>query len=247
MNFLLHYRTTGPTGRELAKSLHCRYGSRLTPKLRRELSQITNLIRWGNAGEFPISVVREINSRKAILNASNKLRALKLMKEAGISVPAFSIDHNELNYPVLGRNFSGFGGKDIVVYEEKGNHHYYGKSHDFYTTYIPNTREYRIHIVNGRIIRIQGKYLDHPDQHKNKYVKNYDQGFRFRTPDTELHSRRKEESIAAVEALGLDFGAVDLIIGTDKNHYILEVNTAPSCSPLTLSQYAEAIGAILRA
>ena len=43
------------------------------------------------------------------------------------------------------------------------------------------------------------------------------------------------------KALGLDFGAVDLIIGQDKQHYVLEVNTGPACAPATLQAYVTAL------
>ena len=35
----------------------------------------------------------------------------------------------------------------------------------------------------------------------------------------------KEECIKAVKTLRLDFGAVDLLVNSNKQHYILEVNT----------------------
>ena len=91
------------------------------------------------------------------------------------------------------------------------------------------------------VIGVQGKYLDHPEQNTNPYIKNYAQGFRFRTPDKRLNSDRTEAAINAVSALGLLFGAVDLLIGEDRRAYVLEVNTAPKLAPLTCSQYAAAI------
>lgn len=108
---------------------------------------------------------------------------------------------------------------------------------DFYTAYVPNRREYRIHVFQGEVIRVQGKYLDYPEQHTNEYIKNYGQGFRFRAPDRELNADRLEAARRAVDALGLDFGAVDLLVGVDRLCYVLEVNTAPACSPLTAQAY----------
>lgn len=91
------------------------------------------------------------------------------------------------------------------------------------------------------MIRVQGKYLDYPEQHTNPYIKNYAQGFRFRTPDRKLNASRITAATNAVAALGLLFGAVDLLIGEDGNEYVLEVNTAPKLAPLTCSQYVGAI------
>lgn len=113
--------------------------------------------------------------------------------------------------------------------------------HEFYSAYIPNRREYRIHVFDGKVIRVQGKYLDFPEQHTNPYVKNYAQGFRFRTPDKKLNASRTEAAVDAVSALGLLFGAVDLLVGEDGLEYVLEINTAPKLAPLTCTQYATAI------
>jgi glutathione synthase/RimK-type ligase-like ATP-grasp enzyme len=116
---------------------------------------------------------------------------------------------------------------------------------EFFTEYVPNRREYRLHVYRGEVIRTQGKYLDFPEQWTRPFVKNYEQGFRFRTPRLELNRSRVEAAVRAVEALGLVHGAVDLLIGEDGLEYVLEVNTAPSCSPLTARRYIERMAADL--
>jgi glutathione synthase/RimK-type ligase-like ATP-grasp enzyme len=112
---------------------------------------------------------------------------------------------------------------------------------EFYTRFISNEREYRLHIFNGELIRLQRKYLDYPDQQRSPYIKNYANGYRFRTPQRMLHGERIEQATNAVRALGLVWGAVDMVIGEDNLAYVLEVNTAPKLAPLTMQQYAQAI------
>ena len=52
----------------------------------------------------------------------------------------------------------------------------------------------------------------------------------------------KEKRNAAIKALGLDFGAVDIIYNeAEDQHYVLEVNTAPGLEGTTLQKYTEAI------
>ena len=47
-------------------------------------------------------------------------------------------------------------------------------------------------------------------------------------------------AVNAVKALGLDFGAVDIIYNEKENqYYVLEVNTAPGLEGTTLIKYAE--------
>ena len=49
-------------------------------------------------------------------------------------------------------------------------------------------------------------------------------------------------AISAVDSLGLDFGAVDIIWNeSEDQYYVLEVNTAPGVEGTTLQKYTEAI------
>ena len=54
-----------------------------------------------------------------------------------------------------------------------------------------------------------------------------------------------EQSIAAVQHVGLDFGAVDIIYNQrEDSSYVLEINTAPGLMGTTGERYAEAFGNI---
>lgn len=250
MDYLLFHRRSRPSGMLLAGQLGIQ-----RIKLKKEAGTplppgtgIRTLLRWGSAMDLPSAFQAEftLNSPRGICNATNKQLTISLLDQAGILVPTISRTASEVReFPVLGRSNTGSQGKDIVVYESSSeipsNH-----SHDFFSSYIPNTREYRIHVVRGEIIRIQGKYCDFPEQTGNGFIKNHSHGYRFRTPDKELNNDRKEAAINAIESLGLDFGAVDLIVGTDRKPYVLEVNTAPAMSPMTMGVYVEAFRKILR-
>jgi glutathione synthase/RimK-type ligase-like ATP-grasp enzyme len=49
-------------------------------------------------------------------------------------------------------------------------------------------------------------------------------------------------AVEAVDAMNLDFGAVDIIMDTDNNVFVLEVNSAPGLGNTeTLEVYAKAI------
>jgi hypothetical protein len=228
--FILYHPRSGPTGRQLRDALGIPGGTRIRGNPDR-------IIRWGSQ-RFPEAGGENTPSSLAL--ASDKLRTLRALQESGILVPEFRTDPPQPDPAStwLGRRRKGYGGLDIDVVAANT---FATNSRDFWTRYVPNTREYRIHVFEERVIRVQGKYLDHPEQHTNPYIKNYAQGFRFRTPDKRLNSDRTEAAINAVSALGLLFGAVDLLIGEDRRAYVLEVNTAPKLAPLTCSQYAAAI------
>jgi predicted ATP-grasp superfamily ATP-dependent carboligase len=227
--YFLYHKVSSKTGKKLGTALGIRRGQGRTAEQR------PPLIRWGNAAEFNAPTI--LNQRNAILNASDKLQALTILAEAGVRVPEFQRHAPFDDGTWFGRSRHGYGGRDIAVYS---GHAAYGH-HDFFSRYVPNKREYRIHVFKGEIIRLQGKWLDFPDQQTSPYIQNAANGFRFRTPNFALRPERTEMAIKAVEALGLDFGAVDLLVGEDGLTYVLEVNTAPGCSPMTARAYVEAI------
>ena len=79
------------------------------------------------------------------------------------------------------------------------------------------------------------------------YIKNVSNGYVFKTPKRGLNGSRHRAAIGAVSALGLDFGAVDLIVDANGKEYVLEVNTAPALSPMRVEKYVQALRPMLEA
>lgn len=205
------------------------------------------LIRWGaRGGTSDAAHERVLNPAIAIARASNKLESLTILADRGIPVPAWDTDPAALvelaGYPILGRRTQHARGTDIVLCLQRRD--YVRRPRDYYVAYIPTTREYRLHVAGGEVIRVQGKFLDVPEDYL-PWLRNYKTGHRFRAPMRRLHNTRLNDAVGAVEALGLDFGAVDLIVADDGSHYVLEVNTSPSCSPLTGAAYVNAFARML--
>lgn len=236
MGYLLCHKKSRPTGRKIADALGMK--SRF-----QSVSRTQPLaIRWGSA-QFS-GTASAIQSAEAIARAGNKLVSLQCFKRDGVPCPEFAMQCALPTTEVwFGRNTHGMCGTDIRVIEP-GVMPAAGRS-DFYTKFIPNTREYRIHVFKEEILGVMGKYLDFPAEAGDGYIKNVAHGYRFRTPAKALHTNRGEAAIAAVKSLGLDFGAVDLIVGTDGNPYVLEVNTAPALAPLMFDKYVAAFKAAL--
>lgn len=234
MIHLLYHRTSFPTGHVIADALGVEHGTGNV------ISPATDvLIRWGSRAEVARGYAqrRTVNPSVAIRLASDKFRSLEVMSDAGVSVPAWSRDPEDLKLPILGRRTHHARGTDITLCLQRGD--WIRQPRDYYVEYIPTVREFRIHVAFGRVIRVQGKYLDQREL-AVPWVRNFAHGYRFRSPRKKLNTARLEAAVQAVDALGLDFGAVDLIIGDDEKHYVLEVNTAPSCSPLTAASYVTA-------
>jgi len=232
--YLAYVKSSRPTGKFMARQLGIQSCGMNAPD-----GHLDFLLRWGSRKVMPTASV-ELNNAQAIRNASDKLATYKILANAGLRTVYMTPDFEDAmsqsgSGVVFGRNRSGFGGRDIVVYQgrDKPSRH-----HDFYTPWIDAPREVRIHVVRDKVVRVQGKYLDFPEKMGDGLIKNYAHGYRFRSPKQELHHARRNDAIMAVQSLGLDFGAVDMLVYEQKTHFILEVNTAPACSPLTANCYA---------
>lgn len=240
--FFLYHRRSRPTGEVLAQALGAEHNTLLTGSAPRKL------IRWGSRADtwtddiFP----QVLNPAAAIERASNKLESLEVMKDAGIPVPDWDTDPEALvervGYPILGRREQHARGTDIVLCLQRRD--FRRRPRDYYVSYVPVNREYRLHVAGGEVIRVQGKYLDVSEDYV-PWMRNFSTGYRFRAPRRRLHNARLESAIGAVEALGLDFGAVDLIVADNGSHYVLEVNTSPSCSALTGAAYVSKFARML--
>lgn len=237
--FFLFHKTTRPTGRLLAKALGIR---RFGSIVKAEHGAVDFLIRWGNA--MPVRVNGwELNPPRAISSASNKLRAFRAFSEAGVSIPKFTDSRYEAvqlqaqGHTIFGRTATGSKGRGIVIYPPGKEIGY----HELYTAFIPNVREYRLHVVGESVIRTQRKYPERAGAVEDAPIKNVEHGFVFKAPRNKLKTSRAELAVSACRALGLDFGAVDMVIDSHDTAYVLEINTAPACSPMTGTAYVTAL------
>lgn len=238
--FLLYHAASHVTGNRLGDYLGVPHG-------RSADGRVDYLIRWGNrsgTGFTPNETV--FNSRSALSNNSNKLDAMRQMDNAGIPVPNYTTDRDEfgdtVEYPLLGREEEHARGEDINLILQWRDA--YLTNNDFFVEYIPTEFEYRMHVVNGEVIKVHEKRLrSEADNHP--YIRNAETGWVFVEPREEPPSEAL--AIDAVGSVGLDYGAVDIVREEDTGEeYVLEVNSAPSLEEANLERYgdkfAEAIG-----
>lgn len=193
------------------------------------------LIRWGTSGSVRYRPNQEaINSRRAVDRNTNKLWSLRRLDEEGVTVPPFSTDADDLDWPLLGRERQHSQGSDINLILQQRDVTL--TENDFYVKYIPTKLEYRMHVADGEVFKVHEKRLRH-EAENHPYIRNAETGWVFvdprrREPDHQL-------AVGAVEAVGLDFGAVDVVRGEDDVEYVLEVNSAPSLDEGNLRRYGE--------
>lgn len=232
MNFLIYSSQTSVTGRRLGEFFGFEHGTQAPDSPRPD-----KLLRWGSSRGVPLIPSDDtFNYKDAVNRTTDKFGSLQVLKDAGVPVPNHSRDHRELDYPLLGRDRNHYGGTDIELILQSQDAELC--SSDYYVEYIPTQREYRFHVIDGEVVKVSHKRCDEPEDY-TPYCRNYQNGHRFVHPPDDIHERAKPIATRAVEALGLDFGALDVILGEDNHFRVLEVNTAPSLSENTFELYAE--------
>jgi hypothetical protein len=232
MNYLLYAAESSVTGRELLDRLKedgvdIRGGTKVPE------GELGVLIRWGATMPLGRKPRRVLNSMKAIVAASNKREALIAMENHGINVPMvinaeYFEDLFDAGFPLLGRKDHHVGANDIVLCLQARDIErakQLGCTH--FTKYIPTKAEYRVHVFGDAIIKTSQKVRTDDQGDARPWIRNLGAGYTFRQPEVRLTGASRGMAIDAVDALGLTFGAVDLIVGDDDKSYVLEVNTGP--------------------
>ena len=197
-----------------------------------------------------------LNGREMVRACANKKSARQAFLEQGVPAPKLFLrgrDVPESDLPVVGRTSYHKKGKgfwfcktlsQVQKAVDKGATHF--------LSFIPNTREYRVHtFVKAKAF---GKEKRGPDSYvsvklsekvwqgdqkpdPNEPQKNHAFGWTFLG-----HQNRREEELdvvryaakQAIAALGVDFGAVDVMYKVrTKQPFVLEVNSTPSLSDAT--------------
>lgn len=192
------------------------------------------VIRWGTAhkAELDTKAKAVLNLASAINFNLHKNEAHAKFLEFGINTPRFWNDLDSARragVPFLRRRKHHIQGRDIIKVEA-GHSLPRVRRSGYYTEYIEKTAEYRLHILNGECIGLAQKI---PGENANPLIWNFENGWdieyipaEYRALSIPYYEEMLAEANKAVKCLGLNFGAVDLIMADDKP-YILEVNTAP--------------------
>lgn len=221
------------------------------------------VVNWGNStiADATLNTIRGnatlLNPPAAIRRASLKTDAFRLMHEQGVNTTEFTTDAavaqrwmDEGNLVYARTRLQGHSGEGIVMAHRRpdtiegvgGAFEVHGNlpRAPLYTKGITaQRREFRIHVMNGTVTYVQQKKRENNWRENANYsnvVRNYHTGWIYATSGIQPNDAALRNAVAAVGALGLDFGAVDVITrGNDA--WVLEVNTAPGLSGTNLETY----------
>lgn len=205
-----------------------------------------------------------LNPPGKVLNAISKVKSYEAFGSSGTPTVEWTLSRDtaaqwlQEGSGVLCRRDGLSGGRGIT-FVPKGSQSALPES-DFYVKYFPKSHEYRAHVFRGRLIDLTQKRLkngakkDDDAPAEAKIVRSLDNGWVHTHENMDLPGERRqrleEVAVSAVASLGLDFGAVDILLYTpDKGPRkgtdvvaVAEVNTAPGLgNEVTLNAYTEAI------
>ena len=137
----------------------------------------------------------------------------------------------------LPRRNNHVGGNDLLT-ENLPNPQYFSKKEDI-------IEEYRLHMFKGKSIRAGKKVqrATRPDGRTpaHPWIRSFDAGWVIQYDNFESTKPMRTIAASALEALGLDFGAVDVAKRRDNSLIVLEVNRAPGVENGTTDAYARHI------
>lgn len=191
------------------------------------------LVNWGES--YPHLVpggVKVLNPRMV----HGKLSELTKLNGKGIATVPYSVHASAPGW--VGRRSNHQGGTDLL---------HPPHNPDYYVQKLEFKREFRVHVmrtVDAGLVSIRAGLKVHragfPNPHP--WVRSYDGGWSLDYGDAcqaVLKQRVRDAAKGAVEALGLDFGAVDIGTLSDGSPIVLEVNKAPGQEGNTTLTYAK--------
>lgn len=254
------YDPVSEGGIELRKALQIKIGGDVQwlDSSTRDTVNCSHVLCWGNVKEplFLLQSGRLFQDPK-ILNKwgtgikANKLKAFKAMKTAGVRTVPWTSSTKQAQLWLSGghvvferASLSGDNSKGITILQKKertvlGNlsrNPQVDEHVKLFTQYVKHTEEYRIHTTPDHVF--DGMAKRRTDKCK-PFIFDSEHGL-FCRDGVIIPQDVKEQAKAAIKAVDLDFGAVDLVWCVKKKKaYVLEVNSAPGLLLSEARSYAK--------
>lgn len=196
------------------------------------------VINWGN-GKGNVGNAKQINKLSNVQLASNKLHTLEALQARGVSIPCFSTDRTAFDSEdtLYGRStLYGHSGRGIHIGNRNEVPHC-----PLYTLAIDKIAEYRVIVVGGKCVDFKKKKKKSGLGDYGEHIWNHSSGYIFARNGFTIPDGCRELGVSACIALGLDFGAVDIIEDGEGKLYVLEVNTAFGIEGTTLQLVGDAL------
>jgi glutathione synthase/RimK-type ligase-like ATP-grasp enzyme len=237
---ILPYKSSSKSAKLLASALNVKRIKTEGSRFRHKPNKF--VINWGSPRFHPrTNPYKTLNKDWAVAQAGNKHATLARLSEAEIPTITWTT-HKRLAQDMLDNGdkvyvrhlLNSSCGRGIQIVEPGEEL----PDAPLYTKHFKKKKEYRVHVGRGSVIHVQQKRKRHGFESTTSGIRNYENGWIFACNDVEpLSEEQLSIAIRGVAALGLDFGAVDLLVDREGQSVICEINTAPGIEGTTLSKY----------
>ena len=197
-------------------------------------------LNWGYSGTFTGNTDLIINPPAVVKFNSDKATSKYAMEVAGVPTPHVmtpamaELEMEERPRTMVGRRRRTSQGRHLHVAATinvvKAGNLLTPRPVTHWCDWIDADQEFRVHVIADRVVKISQKLGGEGD------IRSHRNGWRFLQPEIPSAERRKMRQAAkdAVTAIGLDFGAVDVLRDSSTGEvWVLEVNTAPAMTDPT--------------
>jgi len=205
------------------------------------------LIRYGNAQySDKISKDTNINSRNSIIKMSAKHHLSKFLARDPDLLSPIYYPHDydtrlpiNLTFPVLARKRTHRAGNDIVYCE---NYCDIPEDVEFLVDFYPTSREYRVHVFNGEVIKIFRKYPINKET-AHPYIRSSSFGWQYKKSKINQILEADllvDTAIKVAKLVDAVFCGIDIAWSNKRNMgrwIIWEVNSAPALNGPSLQYY----------
>lgn len=235
------YKFNSKSAKLLSKGLEA---LRIKPTYSNYIPKTTDLIiNWGSTTIPRYLRGTILNSNSSVALAINKLKTFQKFSEFEISCPEYCTDTETATqwtkegHKVYGRlTVTGSQGKGIIIFKEGDEI----PVCPLYTKKTKTNQEYRVHVINKKIIDFVQKKKRSNVEGGTRGIRNHTNGWIFAREGVTLPTTIAEAALHALEALGLDFGAVDIgYNSSNETAFVYEINTAPGLEGTTLTKYIQ--------
>lgn len=203
------------------------------------------VLNWGSS-DLPreVRMCQVLNGENAVRLAVNKRHSFALF--AKHNVPTVRTTENKewakawmaLGHKIVCRTkLEGKDGEGIILAskpEELVDAKLYAKLEE-------HAHEYRVTVFRDEVVSVQEKVRIPGLPAYNDAIRTSSGGYGFKVINGTPSPQAADACVAAVKALGLDFGGVDILWDHRVGTCVLEVNTAPHLTPYCCDKLAGAI------
>lgn len=214
-------------------------GSKFAPRQRHIV------VNWGcsRTPHWMAPNVRIFNRPEAVAKATDKLETFKAFQQAEFThVPEWTTEKAVAEqwikdgFAVVCRTvLNGHSGRGIVLVDQLDGL----VDAPLFTQYVKKLKEFRVHVAFNDVIDVQEKRRrSDVGKDADSRIRNHHTGWVYCREEIVEPTDLRQVAQSALAALGLDFGAVDIIWNQKQDRcYVLEVNTACGLEGTTLINY----------